>query len=54
MMLRAHRAPMLRGVLFEFSNMLPHAYFNRGPAHAVLLVTTYLQEALLPQEMTYR
>jgi hypothetical protein len=53
-MLCAHRAPMLRGELFEFSNMLPHAYFNRGPAHAVLLVTTYLQEALLPQEMTYR
>ncbi len=53
-MLCGHRAPMQRGDLFEFSNMLPHAYFNRGPAHAVLLVTTYLQEALLPQEMTYR
>ena len=33
--------------------MLPHAYFNRGSEHAVLLVTTYLDESLLPQEYTY-
>jgi hypothetical protein len=48
-----YRAPLKRGELFEFSNVLPHAYFNRGSEHAVLLVTTYLQENLLPVEMTY-
>jgi hypothetical protein len=47
------RVPLRRGELFEFSNVLPHAYFNRGDAHAVLLVTTYLEEALLPEEFTY-
>lgn len=48
-----HRAPLAPGELFEFSNVLPHAYFNRGSEHAVLLVTTYLEEALLPEEFTY-
>ena len=38
------------GELFEFSNVLPHAYFNHGPEHAVLLVTTYLVESLLPDQ----
>jgi hypothetical protein len=52
-MLCGYRAPLRRGELFEFSNVLPHAYFNRGTQHAVLLVTTYLQEDLLPREMTY-
>lgn len=52
-MLCAHKAPMKRGELFEFSNVLPHAYFNRGREHAVLLVTTYLEEAWLPEEVTY-
>lgn len=42
--------PLHRGELFEFSNVLPHAYFNQGPEHAVLLVTTYLVESLLPAE----
>jgi len=49
----AYKAPLRRGKLFESNNILPHAYFNRGPAHAVLLITTYLQEDLLPAEMTY-
>lgn len=48
-----YRSPLARGELFEFSNVLPHAYFNRGTQHAVLLVTTYLEEALLPEEFTY-
>ncbi|CAJ0817798.1 hypothetical protein LMG18101_03392 [Ralstonia flaminis] len=48
-----YKAPLQRGELFEFSNVLPHAYFNRGSDHAVLLVTTYLQEALLPAEFNY-
>jgi len=52
-MLCAYRAPLRPGELFEFSNMLPHAYFNRGSEHAVLLVTTYLSEALLPREVSY-
>lgn len=46
--------PLVRGELFEFSNVLPHAYFNRGAQHAVLLVTTYLEEALLPRDFAYR
>jgi hypothetical protein len=53
-MVCGHRAPMHRGELFEFNNVLPHAYFNRGDGHAVLLVTTYLEEALLPAEFDYR
>lgn len=48
-----HRAALSRGELFEFNNVLPHAYFNRGEEHAVLLVTTYLEEALLPEEFAY-
>ncbi|MCJ0764504.1 hypothetical protein [Variovorax terrae] len=52
-MLCGYKAPLKRGELFEFSNVLPHAYFNRGAEHAVLLVTTYLEEELLPQEVTY-
>lgn len=52
-MICGHRAPLARGELFEFNNVLPHAYFNRGQDHAVLLVTTYLEEALLPVEFTY-
>ncbi|TFY97059.1 hypothetical protein [Ramlibacter humi] len=48
------RAPLRRGELFEFNNVLPHAYFNRGSGHAVLLVTTYLEEALLPAQFDYR
>jgi hypothetical protein len=52
-MVCAHRIPMSRGQLFEFSNVLPHAYLNRGPEHAVLLVTTYLEEGLLPDEYAY-
>lgn len=47
------RVPLARGGLFEFSNVLPHAYTNRGPGHAVLLVTTYLEEALLPRDYDY-
>lgn len=47
------KAPLKRGELFEFNNVLPHAYFNRGREHAVLLVTTYLQEDLLPQDYVY-
>lgn len=52
-MICGFRAPLRRGELFEFNNVLPHAYFNRGPDAAVLLVTTYLEEALLPREFTY-
>jgi len=52
-MLCGYRAPLKRGELFEFSNVLPHAYFNKGTEHTVLLVTTYLQEDLLPAEATY-
>jgi len=52
-MLCGYEAPLKRGELFEFSNVLPHAYFNRGSEHAVLLVTTYLDEALLPAEVDY-
>ena len=52
-MLCNYRAPLKAGELFEFSNVLPHAYFNRGPEHAVLLVTTYLCEDLLPMEFSY-
>jgi hypothetical protein len=52
-MICGYRAPLARGELFEFGNVLPHAYFNRGPEHAVLLVTTYLEEDLLPQEYSY-
>lgn len=48
-----YRVPLVRGELFEFSNVVPHAFFNRGKAHAVLLVTTYLDEALLPMQYTY-
>jgi hypothetical protein len=47
------RIPLQRGDLFEFSNVLPHAYTNGGRGHAVLLVTTYLQEALLPRDYSY-
>jgi hypothetical protein len=47
------RVPLARGELFEFSNVLPHAYENRGGEHAVLLVTTYLEEALLPRDYDY-
>jgi hypothetical protein len=47
------RVPLVRGELFEFSNVLPHAYFNRGAQHAVLLVTTFLEEALLPRDFAY-
>lgn len=53
-MLCNYPAPLKRGELFEFNNVLPHAYFNRGTEHAVLLVTTYLQEDLIPAEVTYR
>ncbi|WP_420998326.1 hypothetical protein ACKI2N_031925 [Cupriavidus sp. 30B13] len=52
-MICSYRAPLQRGELFEFSNILPHAYFNRGKEHAVLLVTTYLEEKLLPREYQY-
>ena len=52
-MICGYRAPLARGELFEFNNVLPHAYFNRGKEHAVLLVTTYLDESLLPQEYAY-
>jgi hypothetical protein len=47
-MVCGYRVPMRRGQLFEFSNALPHAYFNRGSGHAALLVTTYLVEELVP------
>lgn len=47
------KLPLKRGELFEFSNVLPHAYFNKGSQHAVLLVTTYLVEDLLPEEYVY-
>jgi hypothetical protein len=47
------RVPLQRGELFEFSNVVPHAYFNRGTEHAVMLVTTYLSEACLPKEVGY-
>lgn len=43
--------PLARRQLFEFSNMLPHAYFNHGREPAVLLVTTYLEAARLPAEL---
>lgn len=49
-----YRAPLRKKELFEFSNVLPHAYFNRGDEHAVLLVTTWLMESLLPMEVSYR
>jgi len=49
-----YRAPLRKKELFEFSNVLPHAYFNRGSGHAVLLVTTWLMESLLPAEASYR
>jgi hypothetical protein len=52
-MLCGYPAPLKAGELFEFSNVLPHAYFNRGEQHAVLLVTTYLVDELMPEEMTY-
>lgn len=45
--------PMKRQNLFEFSNVLPHAYTNLGSEHAVLLVTTYLAESALPSELSY-
>lgn len=48
-----HRAPLKRRELFEFSNVLPHAYFNRGNNDALLLVTTYLVDELIPEEITY-
>lgn len=44
-----HRVPLERGKLFEFSNVLPHAFFNRGRSLSALLVTTYLIGALVPQ-----
>jgi hypothetical protein len=44
-----HRVPMRRGELMEFSNVLPHAYYNRGPEPTALLVTTYLVDELVPQ-----
>jgi hypothetical protein len=47
-MICSYRAPVVRGELFEFSNVLPHACFNRGTQHAVLLVTTYLEKARRP------
>jgi hypothetical protein len=47
------RVPLARRSLFEFSNVLPHAYTNLGREHAVLLVTTYLEEALLPRDYDY-
>jgi hypothetical protein len=43
------RVPLARGRLFEFSNVLPHAYFNRGPEDAALLVTTYVVDDLIPE-----
>jgi hypothetical protein len=43
------RLPLARGSLFEFSNVLPHAYFNRGPQDAALLVTTYMVHDMVPQ-----
>ena len=49
-MICGHRAPLGRGELCEFCNVVPHAYFNRGREHAVLLVTTYLDESLLPPD----
>lgn len=52
-MVCGRRVPLARGELFEFSNVLPHAYDNRGDEHAVLLVTTYLEEALLPRDFDY-
>lgn len=52
-MLCDYQAPLKRGELFEFNNVLPHGYFNRGSDHAVLLVTTYLDEKLLPNEFSY-
>jgi hypothetical protein len=38
------RVRMTPGLFFEFSNGLPHAFFNRGREHTVLLVTSYLAE----------
>jgi hypothetical protein len=43
------RLPLAHGSLFEFSNVLPHAYFNRGPRDAALLVTTYTVHDMLPR-----
>jgi hypothetical protein len=36
---------MTPGLLFEFSNTLPHAFFNKGPEYTVLLVTTWAAQA---------
>ena len=44
-----NRVPLARGRLFEFSNVLPHAFYNRGSEPAALLVMTYLIGALVPQ-----
>jgi len=33
------------GLFFEFSNGLPHAFFNRGNEHTVLLVSSYIADA---------
>ena len=48
-----HPVPLQGGQLFEFSNVLPHSYVNKGEHDAVLLVTTYLVEELLPEEFSY-
>jgi hypothetical protein len=52
-MICGYRVPLQRGEFFELNNAVPHAYFNRGSEHAVMLVTTYLSEAYLPQEVDY-
>lgn len=42
-----HRIRTTPGLLFEFDNMLPHAFYNKGSQHTILLVTTYRAEAEL-------
>lgn len=36
---------MTPGLFFEFNNTLPHAFFNRGDEHTVLLVTTWAADS---------
>ncbi len=44
------RIPLRRGKFFELSNVLPHAFVNRGADDAALLMTTYLVTEAVPQQ----
>lgn len=40
---------MTPGLLFEFSNTMPHALFNKGDDYTVLLVTTWMAQSDMMQ-----